>query len=1174
MAKQKTYSKQEVNNAKELAKTIDLILGTEEKRAKMSNRQLQDLVKSRAKAQEILDVEKERNAEADKAADKRKKEKEDLSEVQNLGKDILKLMKEQGVEDTKRGDFRDNWLDVSKEMEKAAKRTGTIEKKRFTTAKGGLMTMEDIYHAASDIGTEEFQSYDLSKQIAAAKKLGMNAYAKELEITQKINDANKRKHEQITAAGEAIVAPFEKLDSIVRQIPMGNLLADVIGIKQMGEKIGKGFKDWIGGKLTAGPEVPDKSKAATPKVTPEVPDKSKAATPKVTKDKAGKLRMAKGEKGAGSFAKAPDISKEAGEAGEDGGEEMKKGVERKFDAKRFGKILGVGLIGGLVVTIGLLGKALLGTFKSAMAFQKEMGIGAGHGIDLSLSTKEAAAGAFIYGENMEDVRARASELVKEWGDVNSVTEKEISLANELERTYGTSAGAVAQLTAMMESTSSASKEILMKDMAEEMKDMQKSGVPVGVVMEEIAGNTDFFAKHMKKGGKNVMKAAAFAKKLGMSMDTIAGAADSLLDVESSINAEMEASVLLGRSVNMDEARRLALAGDLEGMQRAIMNQVGSEADYLEMNVIQRQALAEAAGLSVTDLSKMVSSQEKLANMSAEDTKANEKKAATTAKIKKVWEKIVSIFKNLYQRLVTPMTKAFMKLFGITGDLASDDGLGGVAELGDKITAWLEPMIIKFEGWLAGTNKEGGSFAELMVGIKDTAKTLTGILKKITTFLFEHQEIVAVLAGGWVANKLGLLSFVKGAIMGIGKLIGQYTAAWVAKKLMAKQPLEDSTGGGMNPAKMMAAGVAMVLFAGAIWIMAKAMQQFSTGVSWEGVAMGLVTLAALTIAGIALGLSAPVTIVGAAAMVILAAAFVVMSIGAIGFAYALSLLTPLLTAFFDGIALIISAIAGAFVKMLTAVAETFERLAKIGGGQLLGTAAGILAIAAALLVFGGGSLLGGIASGLGAMFGGDPVKKFERFAAMAPGLLITAKSMEILSKGMKTITSMDLDDVIDPLQSFAGALLMAAFIPVRKFERLGAIAPQLNMTAIAMEMLSKSMRELQSINLGKLVDPTLKLASAFQDLASAAREVNRATVASMAMGVVSTIGSAIQGTVANIASLIGITEQKKESKIVTDPVTAAKLDKVITLLSAMPTDEKQITRSRKEILAIGEAFANK
>jgi hypothetical protein len=472
-------------------------------------------------------------------------------------------------------------------------------------------------------------------------------------------------------------------------------------------------------------------------------------------------------------------------------------------------------------------------------------------------------------------------------------------------------------------------------------------------------------------------------------------------------------------------------------------------------------------------------------------------------------------------------------------------------------------------------------------------------------------------------------------------------------------MESSTGGGMSPVKMMAAGVAMVLFAGAIWVLAKAMQQFSTGVSWEGVAMGLVSLAALTIAGIALGLSAPLTYTGAGAMVILAAAFLVMGIASIAFAYALSLLTPLLTAFFEGIALIISTIGNTFVVMLNGVASTFERLAAIGGGQLLGTAGGIAAIALALAGFGGGSLLGGIGAGIGAFFGGDPVKKFERFAAMAPGLEITAKSMEILSKGMKTITSMDLDldDVIDPLAEFTSALMGGGMMllggifgggpmekiekfselgpglkitgdglknvadsikfidgpelikaavgidklgkalfsfgmggavasigssigslfgqdPIKKFEKFGELGPELKVTAVSMQMLSKSMKELQSINLGKLVDPTLQLAGAFQDLASAAREVNRATVASMALGVVSTIGSAIQGTVTNIASLIGIVEQKKDSKIVADPVTAAKLDKVISLLSAMPTDDKQVTRSRKEISAIEEAFANK
>jgi hypothetical protein len=477
-------------------------------------------------------------------------------------------------------------------------------------------------------------------------------------------------------------------------------------------------------------------------------------------------------------------------------------------------------------------------------------------------------------------------------------------------------------------------------------------------------------------------------------------------------------------------------------------------------------------------------------------------------------------------------------------------------------------------------------------------------------------------------------------------------------MMANQPMDSkktSTGG--NPVKMIAGAAAMVIMAAALWIMAKAMQEFSTGVTWPGVLMGLASLAALTIAAVVLGSVSAMVIVGAAAMVILAAAFYIMGAASKLFAEALVILTPVLTAFFDGIALVIGAIAGAFVAMLNGIADTFERLAAIGGGQLLGTAGGIAAIALALAGFGGGSLLGGIGAGIGKMFGGDPVKKFERFAAMAPGLEITAKSMETLSKGMKTITSMDLDDVIDPLAEFTSALMGGGMMllggifgggpmekiekfselgpglkitgdglknvadsikfidgpelikaavgidklgkalfsfgmggavssigsaigslfgqdPIKKFEKFGELGPELKVTAVAMQMLSKSMRELQSINLGKLVDPTLKLAGAFQDLASAAREVNRATVASMALGVVSTIGSAIQGTVTNIASLIGIVEQKKDSKIVADPVTAAKLDKVISLLSAMPTDDKQVTRSRKEISAIEEAFANK
>jgi hypothetical protein len=238
-----------------------------------------------------------------------------------------------------------------------------------------------------------------------------------------------------------------------------------------------------------------------------------------------------------------------------------------------------------------------------------------------------------------------------------------------------------------------------------------------------------------------------------------------------------------------------------------------------------------------------------------------------------------------------------------------------------------------------------------------------------------------------------------------------------------------------------------------------------------------------------------------------------------------------------------------------------------------------------------ALMGGGMMSLGAMFGGGPMEKIEKFSELGPGLKITGSGLKNVADSIKFIdgpglikASVGIDKLGKALFSFGmggavagiGSAIGSLFgqDPIKKFEKFGELGPELKVTAVAMQMLSDSMKELESTNLGKLVDPTLRLAGAFQNLASSAREVNRATVASMALGVVSTIGSAIKGSIANIASLIGIVEQKKDSKIVADPVTAAKLDKVISLLSNMPTDENQMGRSRKEISAMESVFANK
>ena len=104
---------------------------------------------------------------------------------------------------------------------------------------------------------------------------------------------------------------------------------------------------------------------------------------------------------------------------------------------------------------------------------------------------------------------------------------------------------------------------------------------------------------------NIINAGVAARKLGLEMSTVAGITESLLDFESSIEAQLEASMLLGRNINMDKARQLAFTGDIEGMQREILKQVGGEAEFAKMNYLQRKKLAAAAGTNVENLARLV-----------------------------------------------------------------------------------------------------------------------------------------------------------------------------------------------------------------------------------------------------------------------------------------------------------------------------------------------------------------------------------------------------------------------------------------------------------------------------------------------------------------------------------------------------------------------------------------
>jgi len=116
---------------------------------------------------------------------------------------------------------------------------------------------------------------------------------------------------------------------------------------------------------------------------------------------------------------------------------------------------------------------------------------------------------------------------------------------------------------------------------------------------------------MEGQGKSLANAAFQSQKLGLSQAQMESTANSLLDFESSIAAEMEAELMTGKQLNLEDARRAALMNDQEGLAKAIGREIGTAAEFGAMNVMQQNALAKAFGMSRDELAETLQTQELL-----------------------------------------------------------------------------------------------------------------------------------------------------------------------------------------------------------------------------------------------------------------------------------------------------------------------------------------------------------------------------------------------------------------------------------------------------------------------------------------------------------------------------------------------------------------------------------
>ncbi len=175
---------------------------------------------------------------------------------------------------------------------------------------------------------------------------------------------------------------------------------------------------------------------------------------------------------------------------------------------------------------------------------------------------------------------------------------------------------VGQLTSMTGMSAEAA--IDMAKMTEQLA--KANGVAPGSVMRDIAASSDTMAKFSMDTGENIMRGAIQAKKLGTNLDAVAGTMESMLDFTGAQQKAMEASVMIGRDLNINKMQEASLAGDMETVLAEQVKLLGDEAEWNKMNVLQRQALADALGLSLEQASKMVSKTEEQASLAGELSK--------------------------------------------------------------------------------------------------------------------------------------------------------------------------------------------------------------------------------------------------------------------------------------------------------------------------------------------------------------------------------------------------------------------------------------------------------------------------------------------------------------------------------------------------------------------------
>ena len=369
---------------------------------------------------------------------------------------------------------------------------------------------------------------------------------------------------------------------------------------------------------------------------------------------------------------------------------LKGNFKEVVTVARMGQVASLDFVSSFIKGIGTINQ-------QQVALQKNMGLSTSQAKAFRREMAEAAWATGSTAVNSNDTLKTLGDLNAQFGTASTLLGKngivgEMAL---LAKTTNLSAESQASFAAFSLKSGIHAKEVTRQARRAVVSAESERGVRVDInkVMDEAGKISGMIRANLGFNIIAIAKAVTKAKQFGLTLQDLAGISANLLDFQSSIENELTAELFIGRELNLEKARLYSLTGDYEGLTNEIVKNAGGELEFAKMNVLQKQKLAQALGMSANQMANMVYDSANLAELAEQARDMGDLELAKSLEKRDIQQQ----FNDL---LVKAQTALVDMAAGPLGDLAN--GMANLLEGGSALYWVLGAIAVLKLGGLVST----------------------------------------------------------------------------------------------------------------------------------------------------------------------------------------------------------------------------------------------------------------------------------------------------------------------------------------------------------------------------------------------------------------------------------------------------------------------------------------